>query len=103
MLIPEETLTKIMKVLAQLLSQVDFLMQKAQSYQNCKLSLPSFSGKNPEGWIFMAEKYFSLYHTPEAEKVMLAVISMTGEALSWYQYWEESQEEVITSWEELKE
>ena len=24
--------------------------------------LPSFSGKNPEGWIFKAEKYFSPHH-----------------------------------------
>lgn len=87
-LVSEEVLIEIMKAV-KLLSSRDY-----------KILFPSFSGDNPEGWILQAEKYFTLCHSTDTEKVELACISMTGEALIWFQ--REDSQQVIRSWEELK-
>ncbi|XP_076903968.1 uncharacterized protein LOC143559194 [Bidens hawaiensis] len=51
-----------------------------------KIVLPLFDGSNPLDWLFQADNYFSLYNTPENQRISLAGFSFTGEALSWYKY-----------------
>lgn len=62
--------------------------------------MPVFDGDNPDGWIFRAERYFQMNRTGEAEKLDIAIVSLDGEALSWYQW--EDRRRAIQSWTELK-
>ena len=59
-----------------------------------------FTGENPDGWIFRADRYFATYGLTEEEKLVVAAMSLDGDALSWYQ-WTNSRE-VFRSWENLK-
>ncbi|CAA0825193.1 Eukaryotic aspartyl protease family protein [Striga hermonthica] len=50
-----------------------------------KIDLPSFDGSNPPAWIARAEQFFLVHHTPVAEKVPIALVAMSGDALYWVQ------------------
>ena len=65
-----------------------------------RLELPVFEGVNPEGWIFRAERYFTVCRLTETEKLEAAVISLDGEALAWFQ-WADGRRP-IGSWLELR-
>ena len=65
-----------------------------------RLEMPVFVGEDPDGWIFRAERYFSVCRLSEQEKLETAVISLEGEALAWFQ-WVEGRKPV-SSWTELK-
>ena len=43
-----------------------------------------FTGENPNGWIFRADRYFATYGLTEEEKLVAAAMSLDGDALSWY-------------------
>lgn len=64
------------------------------------VEMPVFTGENPDGWIFRADRYFATYGLTEEEKLVAAAMSLDGDALSWYQ-WTDSRE-VFGSWENLK-
>ena len=65
-----------------------------------RLKMPVFEGSNPDGWIFWAERYFTICRLSEKECLEAAVISLDGEALAWFQ-WEDGRRP-IRSWPELK-
>ncbi|KAH0734303.1 hypothetical protein KY285_010010 [Solanum tuberosum] len=45
-----------------------------------------FCGKNPELWIFQAERYFNFYKIEEDQKLNVASFYFDGEALGWYRW-----------------
>lgn len=47
------------------------------------VDFPTFEGDYPESWIRKAKKYFSLYQTPEEDKVLLAEVHISGRADQW--------------------
>ena len=49
------------------------------------MEMPTFEGGNLKGWIFRAEKFFSVHRLPEAERLDVAAINFEGEALAWFQ------------------
>lgn len=48
-----------------------------------KLEIPVFSGENPDGWLYHAERYFEVNGLTEKEKLNVVGINLDGEALSW--------------------
>ena len=64
------------------------------------VEMPVFTGENPDGWIFRANRYFATYRLTEEEKLVVATMNLDGDALSWYQ-WTDSRE-AFGSWENLK-
>ncbi|KAF4368185.1 hypothetical protein F8388_022818 [Cannabis sativa] len=65
-----------------------------------KLKVPNFDGNNPNGRVMQAERFFTCHHYDEDKKIEAAFISLSGDALLWYQY--ENKKRTILSWEELK-
>lgn len=68
--------------------------------RNKKLELPLFDGGGPDGWIFRAERYFSINQMVEEEKLEATTMCLEGEALAWFQ-WEKKRRK-LQSWEDLK-
>lgn len=62
--------------------------------------MPIFSGDDPDGWLFRAERYFHIHRLTDTEKMTVAVISFEGDALSWYRW--ETREEDFANWYDLK-
>ena len=50
-----------------------------------RVEMPVFEGGNPEGWVFMVEKFFSIHRLTEMEKLDVATLSFDSEALAWFQ------------------
>ena len=46
--------------------------------------MPIFSGDNPEGWVFRAERCFHLNQLTEGKKLLAASICLDGDALTWF-------------------
>ncbi|KAL4574682.1 hypothetical protein LXL04_021518 [Taraxacum kok-saghyz] len=69
-------------------------------YRQRKIDIPFFDGSDPDGWILQAERYFAIYQLIDEEKVEVAVLSLSGEALAWFR-WSDKQRPIIT-WNELK-
>ena len=49
-----------------------------------KLDMPVFSGDNPEGWVFRAERYFHLNQLTGEERLMADIVCLDEDALSWF-------------------
>lgn len=49
-----------------------------------KWELPSFEGKEPNVWLRMCERYFSLYKTIDNLKVEAVALYLNGLAEVWY-------------------
>ncbi|KAF7842448.1 Retrotransposable element Tf2 [Senna tora] len=64
-----------------------------------KLELPIFDGE-AIGWLFRVERYFSLNHMNEGEKLEAVAVCMEGKALNWLQWLETRM--TIQSWGEFK-
>lgn len=47
------------------------------------MTMPTFDGKNVEGWIYKVKRYFLYHHVPDNERLVKATMSMEGEALDW--------------------
>lgn len=69
-------------------------------WKHKKLDMPTFDGKNPDGWILRAERFFNFYHLSEEEKMEAAVVAFDGEVLSWFQW--ENRRRPILRWEDLR-
>ncbi|KAL2466243.1 hypothetical protein Adt_42094 [Abeliophyllum distichum] len=65
-----------------------------------RMDMPVFTGEDPDGWIFRAERYFAINRMTEELKLEAVVVCFEGESLAWYQ-WEEKRRP-IRNWEELK-
>ena len=50
-----------------------------------RLEMPVFDGKNPDGWVLRAERFFNMNRLNEAEKMDAAMINLDGDALAWFQ------------------
>ena len=46
--------------------------------------MPVFEEDNLEGWIFPAERFFSVHHLIKVEKLDVATLSCDGEPLAWF-------------------
>lgn len=73
---------------------------KKEEKQFMRLEMPTFNGEDPLEWTFKAERYFSMNHYEEAERMEAVAVCMEGKALNWFQ-WVESQG-LIHSWTEFK-
>ena len=65
-----------------------------------KLDMPIFQGENPEGWVFREKRYFQLNQLTEEEKLMAAIVSFYGDALSWFSWMKIKM--TFGSWTELE-
>lgn len=63
--------------------------------------MPLFDGKDPDGWVVKAERYFGFYYLNEEEKMEAAVVGLEGDALSWYNW--EHRRRPIRRWADLRE
>lgn len=51
-----------------------------------KIKMPIFSGTDPDGWLFHAERYFDINGLTEQQKLGAVGVSLDGDALSWLQW-----------------
>lgn len=65
-----------------------------------RLEMPVFEGVGPDNWVLRVERYFSINHLTEDEKVEAVAVCFDGEALAWFQ-WEEKRKPINT-WENVK-
>jgi len=63
--------------------------------------MPIFSGENPDGWLYRAERYFEVNGLIEREKLGAIAVSLDGDVLSWLQ-WTEAKTS-IQSWQQFQE
>lgn len=68
-------------------------------WQVRKLEMPLFSGKNPEGWLFHAERYFEVNGLSKRAKIGAIGVSLDGDTLAWFQ-WMEARTP-FRNWEQL--
>ncbi|OIT40031.1 hypothetical protein A4A49_51181 [Nicotiana attenuata] len=48
--------------------------------------LDRFTGGNPVGWIYQAERYFNFFHIPKDYWLSLAPLYLNGGALAWFNW-----------------
>ena len=65
--------------------------------KSVRLDFPQFKGKDPASWVYKANQYFNFYHTPFNQKLLMASFHMDGDALIWFQDWEETG--LFSNWE----
>ncbi|KAJ1416998.1 Retrotransposon gag domain [Sesbania bispinosa] len=65
-----------------------------------KMEIPVFTGDDTYGWLVRVECYFKLNSVLEDEKLDAVLVALEGQALNWYQWWEEQA--VVRSWEDFK-
>ena len=46
--------------------------------------MPIFEGNDPDGWVFMAERYYVVNQLTEVEKLEFAARCFEGGALLWF-------------------
>ena len=66
-----------------------------------KIELPLFFGEDAYGWLAQVERFFRINEVEDYDKMDLVLIAMEGEALIWYQWWEEQVP--FPTWREFKE
>ena len=64
-------------------------------FRPLRMELPLFSGENPDGWVYRIERYFLLTRMTETMMLETAIVSLDGDALTWFQW--ENQRRPITS------
>ena len=64
-----------------------------------QIDFPHFSGEDPTGWIYKAEKFFRYQHTATNERVVLASFHLQDDALQWNQWFEKARLNI--TWEEF--
>lgn len=75
-------------------------MHRFYAIKGRKLEIPVFDGKDPDGWIMRAERYFKLNHLNDEEQIEVAVISFEGDALRWFQW--EHRRQPMNDWKTVK-
>lgn len=65
-----------------------------------RLEIPTFNGDDPDGWILRAERYFNLNRLNPDEQLEVAIISLEGDALRWFQW--KNKRCPMKRWAELK-
>ncbi|XP_026378016.1 uncharacterized protein LOC113272389 [Papaver somniferum] len=63
------------------------------------LKFPYFDGEDPDGWIFNADKYFSVHTAGDALKITIAAASLKGDHNVWYR-WKQTKVTIVT-WAEF--
>lgn len=66
-----------------------------------KWSFPFFSGDDAYGWLVRVARYFRVNQIEDYEKLELELRAMEGDALTWFQWWEEQAQ--FPSWRDFKE
>ena len=66
-----------------------------------KLELLIFSRDDAYGWLACVERFFHINKVEDYDKMDLVLVAMEGEALIWYQWWEEQVP--FPTWREFKE
>jgi len=57
-----------------------------------KLDFPRFTGDDAMTWLYKIEKFFTLYNTPDEQKVAIASIHFEGKVLPWFQLLEKAHQ-----------
>jgi hypothetical protein len=60
--------------------------QEKQAMSISRMRFPSFTGKNPNTWLFMAHKFFEFHQIPIRDRIHIAGVHMKGEAQDWFYY-----------------
>jgi hypothetical protein len=75
----------------QFLDDIAYQKQKQEARQQEKkarsisrMRFPSFTGKNPNTWIFMAHKFFEYHQIPNRDRIHVAEFHMKEEAQYWF-------------------
>ena len=50
-----------------------------------KLKIPTFDGKDPDGWVLRAECYFSLHRLSQEDQIDVSFIAFEDDAVKWFQ------------------
>ena len=58
--------------------------------KNLILEFLRFQGEDPTCWDYRANQFFSYHNTPEHQKVIMALYHLGGEALIWFQDFEQA-------------
>ncbi|XP_026396507.1 uncharacterized protein LOC113291158 [Papaver somniferum] len=59
------------------------------------LKFPTFDGDDLDGWIFTADKYFSVHQADDALKITIDASSLKGDANVWYR-WKQTKVTIVT-------
>jgi len=77
-------------------SQNDSLVQSSTSIVShpcsMKLDFPRFTSDDTMTWLYKAEKFFTLYNTPDEQKLAIASIHFEGKVLPWFQLLERAHQ-----------
>lgn len=68
-------------------SEKNLSSKEVEVWSDCRVQrveMPVFEGLNQDGWIFRAERFFSMSRLSEVEKLESAVVSLDREALAWF-------------------
>lgn len=57
-----------------------------------KLDFPVCNGENSDDWVYKVNQYFAHYQIPEYQKLPLISMHLEGKALTWFQYFNSSEE-----------
>jgi len=68
-------------------------------HRSMKLDFPRFTGDDAMTWLYKAKKFFTLYNTPDEQKVSIAFIQFEGKVLPWFQLLEKAHQ--VADWPSL--
>ena len=61
------------------------LVEEQKQWIRKKVELPYFDGSDPTGWLARAENFFEIHVVTPELKVEMAMVSMEGPAVHWFQ------------------
>lgn len=64
-----------------------------------RIDVPTFIGPDPEGWLFLMNRYLDHHHIPLEDRVNIATFHMAGDALRWVQWLTSTQQ--LRPWPEF--
>jgi len=62
--------------------------------RSMKLDFPRFTGGDAMTWLYKIGNFFTLYNTPNEQKVVIASIHFEGKVLPWFQLLEKAHQVV---------
>jgi hypothetical protein len=58
-----------------------------------RMDMPVFDGSDPDGWVLRMERYYTINHFEDHERVESAIIAFKGDVLTWWD-WENKRKPV---------
>lgn len=66
-------------------------------FKGMRIEIPQFDGYDVDDLIFKIQEFFTLYNTLSEQRIKLASLHMTGAALTWYKWMQQTN--LLTTWD----